>query len=341
MIDQNKQSGFTAVELLITLFVAAAFLVAGYQLFSVVVRDGGQTRAESRAANIAYDYLRRYSGAVSNPCSSQTLVDNESINVTGLSNVTVSVTATCLLSELSTVSKIQASITYNDPQKTVSYVTYVDSSSGSESVNTEVTDGLIGWWKFNGNPNSSIGSAHGTVYGATLTNGQNNSPNSAYSFNGTSSYITIPNMPGFPSSTVAISFWAYPRNTGADGTGVIGTTQNVTYNRISVFLPWANNVMWDFGSDTTRLSVAWNSSWQNQWSHWVFIASPAGRAIYRNGTLAASNASNASFNPENISFFLGRFEAGQFWNGNLDDVRIYDRILAPAEITSLYNRGAQ
>ena len=32
-----SNAGFTAVELLITLFVAAAFIIAGYQLFNIVI----------------------------------------------------------------------------------------------------------------------------------------------------------------------------------------------------------------------------------------------------------------------------------------------------------------
>ena len=62
------QNGFTVVELLITLFIAAAFLVSGYQLFNLIIKDGGQTRAESRASNVAYDYLRKYSSSAVFPC---------------------------------------------------------------------------------------------------------------------------------------------------------------------------------------------------------------------------------------------------------------------------------
>lgn len=349
MIDQNKQSGFTAVELLITLFVAAAFLVAGYQLFSVVVRDGGQTRAESRAANIAYDYLRRYSGAVSNPCSSQTLVDNESINVTGLSNVTVSVTATCLLSELSTVSKIQASITYNDPQKTVSYVTYVDSSSGSESVNTEVTDGLVSWWKFNGNPNPSIGSVTGTVYGATLTTSQNGSPNGAYNFNGTNQYIEFTGgediFGGLSSlSNVTVSFWGRP--TQVKDTSVIMASPDTTNNRLNIHMPFPGNIIyWDFGniSTTGRLSMStFNAAWLNTWSLWTFtVESGVGMKIYRNGSVLASNATGHTFTPSSKSVLLGRAASGTYWPGAIDDFRIYNRALSTPEIQTLFNRGAQ
>lgn len=87
--------GFTAVELLITLFIAAAFLTSGYQLYSLIIKDGGETRMQARASNIAYDYLQRYKANVTNPCTEQAPETDSSIEVDGLSNSTVSVSITC------------------------------------------------------------------------------------------------------------------------------------------------------------------------------------------------------------------------------------------------------
>jgi len=125
MTRMTKQSGFTAVELLITLFVAAAFLVSGFQLYNLIVKDSGQTRADARASNVAYDYLRRYSTSAVNPCVATTPVNNAAISVTGLSAVTVSVSITCPYTATTSVSKISVSVQFNNPQQTVEYDTYV------------------------------------------------------------------------------------------------------------------------------------------------------------------------------------------------------------------------
>ena len=54
------------------------------------------------------------------------------------------------------------------------------------------TNGLVGYWGFNGNANDESGNGNnGTVNGATLTTDRNGNANSAYSFNGTS--IKVPN----------------------------------------------------------------------------------------------------------------------------------------------------
>lgn len=69
------QSGFTAVELLITLFVASVFLFSGYQLFTQVVRDGADAQRTARLSSRTYDTLRTYTGTVLNrtgaECDSQ------------------------------------------------------------------------------------------------------------------------------------------------------------------------------------------------------------------------------------------------------------------------------
>jgi Tfp pilus assembly protein PilV len=125
MIQQRTESGFTVIELLITLFVAAAFLVAGFQLYNVIVKDGGQTRSEARASNVAYDYLRRYSVSATNPCTVTTPLNNAAITVSNLSSTTVTVALTCPYAATTNITKVEVSVMYNTPQQTVKYSTYV------------------------------------------------------------------------------------------------------------------------------------------------------------------------------------------------------------------------
>lgn len=124
-MKRNFSSGFTAVELLITLFVAAGFLFAGYQLYNVIIKDGGNTRGQLRAANVAYDYLRRYSPSATNPCTVTTPVNNAPISVAGIGNVTVKVDLSCPYSAQTNITKVTTTVKYNSPQETVVYATYV------------------------------------------------------------------------------------------------------------------------------------------------------------------------------------------------------------------------
>lgn len=133
MTQRSYSSGFTAIELLITLFVAAAFLAAGYQLFNLVIKDGGSTRAESAASNVAYDYLRRYSDSATNPCTTTTPLENEAITIEGVASPIVTVSITCPQSTTTTLSRIEVSISYGlgSDTRTIKYATFVDRSRGT------------------------------------------------------------------------------------------------------------------------------------------------------------------------------------------------------------------
>jgi prepilin-type N-terminal cleavage/methylation domain-containing protein len=118
-----QQLGFTAVELLVTLFIAAAFLISGYQLYGLIIRDGGETRAQSHASNLVYDYMQRYKPNITNPCTAPVpIVDHPS--VANLSNVTVTVNITCPYGTTSPVSKILVILQYGDPQQAISDAIY-------------------------------------------------------------------------------------------------------------------------------------------------------------------------------------------------------------------------
>lgn len=125
-----NQQGFTAIELLITLFIAAVFLMSGYQLYNVIIKDGGQTRAQARASNVVYDYLRRYKPADNSPCDTYTPVSDQSITDSNLPNATITVEMTCPYSSGAYVSKVSATLTYgaSNDQHTVSTATYVPAS---------------------------------------------------------------------------------------------------------------------------------------------------------------------------------------------------------------------
>jgi hypothetical protein len=73
------------------------------------------------------------------------------------------------------------------------------------------TSGLVGLWGFNGNAQDGSGNGnHGTVNGTgvTLTSNRLNNPNSAYFFNGSNSWISIPHSSGFNfGNSMSVSAW--------------------------------------------------------------------------------------------------------------------------------------
>jgi len=125
----NTQAGFSAVELLITLFVAAAFIITGYQLYSIVIKDGADARQRAKASNIAYELLRKYSSQATNPCTTVTPSPAPSVpSNSGLANAHATVTFSCPYGASNTaVSKVQVTLTYGSPAQEVTHAIYTAS----------------------------------------------------------------------------------------------------------------------------------------------------------------------------------------------------------------------
>lgn len=126
MTDYRKQQGFSAVELLITLFVGAAFVATGYQVFSVIIQNSGDARARAKASSIAYDTLRKYSPQATSPCTTVTPTPTPTIPAnSGLSHAAISVSISCPYGTQSPTSKVQVTLTYGDVQQEIVHATYV------------------------------------------------------------------------------------------------------------------------------------------------------------------------------------------------------------------------
>jgi len=340
----KHQQGFTAVELLVTLFVAAAFLVAAYQLFNIVIKDGGQARAETKAGNVAYDYLRRYSPYATNPCTVLTPLSNSSITVDGLNNVKITVAITCPQFTTTGLSKVEATVTYNNAQ-TVKYSTFTDGSSAGTA---DVTDGLVAWWKFNGNANTSVGTVNGVVTGATLTTGQNGLASGAYAFNGTASqYISYNSTFGIGTGNFTFSAWVNPAvasDTGqflkigasaANGIG-IGMGSSSFESAGSNLIVLYENVRW-----ITNLSTTISTGW-----HHIVVTfdSSSVPTAYYDGTLKGSSPGAGAIAPTTTSVTSGQSGSTpttRAFNGAIDDMRLYNRALSALEVSQLASNGAK
>lgn len=72
IFKKSRDSGFTAVELMVTLFVAVLFIMSGYMLYDAVSSRSANTREMAEASNVAYEVLRNEGSAyrsISTMCS--------------------------------------------------------------------------------------------------------------------------------------------------------------------------------------------------------------------------------------------------------------------------------
>ena len=132
MIKQ-AQSGFSTVELMISLFIAVAFLASGYQLYSVIMKDGATTRYQAQASNIAYAAMRKYTTQPSGNCISTTTPspapvlspeDTKLLPALPSGAPQLIIAFSCPYGADSNIWRITATVRYGNPQKEVSHATF-------------------------------------------------------------------------------------------------------------------------------------------------------------------------------------------------------------------------
>ena len=235
------------------------------------------------------------------------------------------------------------------------------------------TNGLVGWWPFNGNANDESGNGNfGSVNGATLTSDRNGNANSAYSFDGVDDYILVNNFP--LNIQASFSFWvkANPsidlsaNNTQSNSGATIlskGSSNNPS-NYADFAFGFKNG---NYGNGElncsgtqwmeTELGAGCNFSYVSScnpnlqlnynWQNITIVVKPNKIIRYLNGVLIDSLTNNiSSLNNSGFPLSIGaRYVANMpgsilgEWNGLIDDIGIWNRALTPCEIQQLYYSG--
>ncbi|AHB41980.1 hypothetical protein RAAC3_TM7C00001G0110 [Candidatus Saccharibacteria bacterium RAAC3_TM7_1] len=92
----HTQQGFTAVELLITLFIAAIFSLAGYMLYAQLNDSGENAKRIATISSLVYDQLSNaHQYVAASGCTPNTSIPALTPTVTGFKSVQITTTVTC------------------------------------------------------------------------------------------------------------------------------------------------------------------------------------------------------------------------------------------------------
>jgi hypothetical protein len=201
------------------------------------------------------------------------------------------------------------------------------------------TNGLVGYWPFNGNANDESANANnGTVNGASLTADRFGNANSAYNFSGGSS-VSVPMtllLHNLPVRTFSCWFIA---NGAQNGGRIYETTYlngGIAMYNGNVLDAWYYN-----GTNECNVTNIITGN-LNQWHHLVYVTdSNTGLgSIYLDGVFIDSRNGLPFTSPSNwLNNFLrfGLGAQGESFIGKIDDIGIWNRALTQEEITNLYN----
>ena len=220
------------------------------------------------------------------------------------------------------------------------------------------TSGLGGWWKFDETSGTSAADASGGGNNGTLVNTPtwvagkiNNALELASAF---SQRVTVPYNASFNVNSFTVSAWFY--NSDTSGTyGIFGTRTggDNTFDLKIQSQTNGINFQADLGNGTTWLSTSLNvgslgtaTCPRNAWNHVAYAIDNVAQKvyIYINSVLYPPSPYTISGTPllmkSGQTMTIGLDTAGgAYFNGKLDDVRVYNRALSAGEIADIYNMG--
>jgi len=213
----------------------------------------------------------------------------------------------------------------------------------------DIHTGLIAHYMFNGNYRDTSGHGyHLTNSGVSLTTNRVGKPNEAGMFDG-SSYLNASNIDdtAFSNNEITISSWIqFAANQTSDARIVaIGKSNTFWQYCIQGFIANSAQPIW-YGTDGVssynfyqqpNLSIS-----SNAWHHIVSTANAANDSMYMyiDGQLFSKvsiSINDLKINNSTENIMLGASAgAGNYFKGNMDEVRIYKRALSEQDIMALY-----
>ncbi|MBP9728012.1 MAG: LamG domain-containing protein [Candidatus Moranbacteria bacterium] len=234
----------------------------------------------------------------------------------------------------------------------------VRASTLNQSKNDLVTNGLVGLWSFNGDDISGTTAydRSGNGFNGTLTNGPTKiigKVSQAIDFDGSDDYVTVADNATLDvgdTADLSISGWFY-RDTFTTDDTILAKRNGITAGDTGylVYIDDATDqLIFEVSDGTDEYSLTSTSTFTAiGWNHFAIVwdeNSAANAEIYVNGVANSATDSGTIGNIGDLGnaivLALGaESDAGNPFDGKIDEVRAYNRTLTTGEVQSLYAQG--
>ncbi|MCK4781553.1 prepilin-type N-terminal cleavage/methylation domain-containing protein [Candidatus Parcubacteria bacterium] len=209
----------------------------------------------------------------------------------------------------------------------------------AHTVRVSLGSDLVGEWTFD--DSSDLGrdtsgyENHATVHGTTPVDGI---VRGALSFNGTSDHIDCGNNESLCSNDNSWTIEAWFNWGGKSGENIIYNKENLYEARVNngyFQYAWQPHWHWDGGTDFSVDS--------NKWHHAVVVYDKSSQYVYKDGELVYTRPQEGNIGNNTNKLLIGargHTSPRNYFDGAIDEVRIYNRALTTAEIQKYYAEGA-
>jgi len=213
-----------------------------------------------------------------------------------------------------------------------------------------MTRGLVGYWGFDEGSGTvahdASSYANNGVASSTWAGGK---IGSAAGFDGVDDNVDVPNNASFNSlTTFSVELWTYygGNNSPSVYPGLVSDGVDATTDGWSFMISGSTGRAYAFFYDTNGIGRSIASATLsplvpvNSWAHLVLTFVSGGSVItYMNGQKYYETTTAYTPKVATGDLLIGRSRTGQYYQGKIDEVRIYNRALSDAEVKYHYNRG--
>lgn len=210
---------------------------------------------------------------------------------------------------------------------------------------------LAGYWKLDDGTGTSPLDSSGNANNGTFNSAPNWTTGKvgpyALSLDGVDDSVLLPDMGTVEAYPFSFTAWFQSTSSDTEMTIVSQEASASQTRRVQLYgTSTANSICWNVRNGASEAEICTNYS-PGSWHFAAGVsASATNHKLYVDGALFASSSTNVpapSVNQATIGNWRhpsGCSGGGCAWNGQIDEVRIYNRTLSDSEVALLYNNGA-
>jgi hypothetical protein len=211
--------------------------------------------------------------------------------------------------------------------------------------------GLVGWWKLDETGGRDVADASGNANVGKILNGRprwqpsGGKIGGALRFVGNGDWVHVANESKFDCvAEVTVAAWIKVNRFDKEYQAIVtkgDSAWRIQRNQNTDTLEFACSGLAIPGGDQWGGLYGNRSVNDGKWHHVAGVYDGQRMYLYVDGVVDSSQPASGGINTNDEPVYIGENSemTGRFWNGLIDDVRVYNDALGPAEIKALYNEG--